>query len=296
MIRSVEQRASLTRGAGLLALALGVLAAAGRAEAVDKKDPASVVIIYLGGPDAGGEGKKLIDQLIDHLGGTMGLEPGALQGSYFTENGPAVEHLKAKKDAFVLGSLGLYLAQHKALKLSPLARLKTTEDGSERFHVVVKKGQYASLDDLKGKTLWGSPLYEDSTFLNAIVFGGKLEAAKHFALKPTNRPLTAVRKLERDEADAVLLNSVQYESLRRLPLFEKLQEIYVSDPLPALGVMMVEGPKTRALRDTFLKTILGLCGSEKGKSVCANFGIAGFEPVADAMLEKVGKQYDSAGK
>lgn len=286
--------ASLRSSPTAAVLALGLLLS-GLADAKEKPQaPVGVVIVYLGGPEAGGEGQKLIDQLIAELGAAMGLAPGALVGSYFTENAPAVEKLAAQPDSFVLGSLGFFLAQRQKAGLLPLARLKTTVDGTEQFHILVKKGRYQSLAELEGKVLCGSPLYEDPKFLDAIVFGGKLQAARYFKLEPTTRPLSAVRKLDKEQLDAVLLNTVQFESLRRLPLFDKLAELFVSEPMPALGLMVVDTPRTRAVKDQLLQTLLGLCGTPQGKSVCGNFGITGFEPLDEAPLAKVIGQYDAA--
>ncbi|MGI5863642.1 MAG: phosphate/phosphite/phosphonate ABC transporter substrate-binding protein [Myxococcales bacterium] len=276
------------------ALVLAALLASGAHAAEAKKDSLGVVIVYLGGPDAGGEGKSLIDQLVAELVKATGLEPGALEGSYFTENGPAVAQLEANPDSFVLGSLGFFLSQRQGRKLVPLARLKSTLNGTEQFHILVKKGRYKSLDELKGKQLWGSPLYEDPRFIDKVIFSGKLEAAKHFELKPTSRPLSAVRKLQSGKVDAVLLNTVQYESLRRMPLFDEFEQVYVSEPMPSLGLMMVDTPKTRAMKDKLVTTLLGLCGTPQGKSVCRNFGITGFEPIDEAALQPVIKQFEGA--
>jgi hypothetical protein len=278
----------------LFSVAVGLmLAPPSVALAGAKEPPVGIVVIYLGGPDTGAEGKKLIDQLIEHLAGAMAVDPASLVGTYFNETKPAIEHLMKNKDAFILGSLGFYLANRKSLSLSPLALLKSAANGEERDYVLVRKGRYKSPDDLKGKTLFGSPLFEDLGYLDRVVFGGKLEVAKHFDLKPTSRPLSAVRKLERDEADAVLLNTVQYDSLRRLPLFEKLEVVFTSDPRPALGLMMIETAHTKALRDKVLKAVVEMCATPKGQSLCSNFGIAGFDPVKPGALDATIKVYES---
>lgn len=284
--------ASLRSSLMATVLVSAALLASGAQAAEKKNDSLGVVIVYLGGPDAGGEGKGLIDQLVVELAKATGLEPGALEGSYFTENAPAVTRLAANPDSFVLGSLGFFLSQRQSTKLVPLARLKSTLNGTERFHILVKKGRYKSLDELKGKQLWGSPLYEDARFIDRIVFSGKLKAAEHFDLKPTSRPLSAVRKLKNEKADAVLLNTVQYESLRRMPLFDELEQVFVSEPMPSLGLMMVDTPKTQAMRQKLVTTLLGLCGTPQGKSVCLNFGITGFDPIEEAVLQPVIAQFE----
>jgi ABC-type amino acid transport substrate-binding protein len=279
-------------GLSLVAATALLVAQAGSAAAAPKEPPVGIVVIYLGGPDTGAEGKKLIDQLIEHLAGAMALDPASLVGAYFNETKPAIEHLKKNKDAFILGSLGFYLANRKAMALSPLALLKSAANGEERDYVMVRKGRYKSLDELKGKALYGSPLFEEQGYLDRVVFGGKLDVAKHFDLKPTSRPLSAVRKLEKDEADAVLLNTVQYDSLRRMPLFEKLEVVYTSELRPALGLMMTETPRTKALRDKMLKAVVDVCATPKGQSLCSNFGIAGFEPVKPGALDATIKVYE----
>ena len=193
----------------------------------------------------------------------------------------------------MLGSLGFYLANRKSLGLMPLAILKTSSNGEERDTIVVKKGRYHSLAELKGKSLYGSSLFEDPAYINRVVFAGQLDPATYFDLKPTSRPLTAVRKLEKDEADAVLLNVVQYESLRRMPLFEKLDVVYTSAPRPALGLMMTDTSRTRAVRDNVLRAVVELCGTPKGQPVCQNLGIAGFEALPSGVLDAIVKTYES---
>jgi len=283
---------SQSRVSILACAALAAINLTSRTAGAAKEPPIGIVVIYLGGPDTGAEGKRLIDELVEHLAGATGLEPASLAGAYFNETKPAVEYLQSHRDAFVLGSLGFYLANRKALSLAPLALLKSQSGDEERNYVLVKKGRYKTLDDLKGKTLTGSPLYEDLGYINRLVFGGKLDAAKHFDLKPTSRPLSAVRKLDKEETDAVLLNSVQLDSLKRMPLFEKLEVIYTAEPRPALGLMVAETTRTKALRDKLLKAVVELCGTPKGQSVCTNFGIAGFEAMKPGALDAAIKDFE----
>ncbi len=270
-----------------------VLSTGAFAATTNAAPPIQVVIVYVGGPDAGAEGQKLIDQLVAHLATTTGEPAGQWQGSYFTDPAAAAAHLAKHRDAFVLGGLGFFLSQRRALGLVPLARLATNGDGTERYYILAHKEAHSSLATLKGKTLWGSPLYEDPRFLEVTVFGGKLPLAREFVLKPTNRPLSALRKLEKQQGvDAVLLNSVQYEGLLRMPLYDKLKILYTSEPIPTLGFMMIDTPRTRELRDKILATVSGMCATEQGTPVCRNFGIQGFAPIAAAKLAPLITTYD----
>jgi hypothetical protein len=271
----------------VLGLALPCLA---RAEA---KPPVELVIVYPGGPDAGSEGKNLAEQLVQHLAGATGLDPAQFTGAYFNDNQQALTYLKTHRDAFVLGGLGFYLPQRKALGLIPLARLRASGGSDEQFAVVVKKGRFKSLDDLRGKNLWGSVLFDDARYIDRFAFAGKLQAAKWFDVHPTPRPLSAVRKLDSEGADAVLLNRAQLEALKQLPLFAGLETIHTSDPVPTVGLMVVPTPRTKAVQDKIVKSVFELCGTAKGKDVCQGVGIAGFDPASAESLDPVVKKYDA---
>jgi hypothetical protein len=194
----------------------------------------------------------------------------------------------------VLGGLGFYLSQRKSLGLVPLAHLRGAASSDERFSVVVKKGRFKTLEDLRGKSLWGSVLFEDARYVDRFAFDGKLQVKQWFEPHPTPRPLSAVRKLESDGADAVLLNQVQLDALKRMPLFEKLEVIHTSQPVCTLGLMAVPTPRTKAVQDKVVKSVLGLCATAKGRSVCEGVGIVGFDPVRTDALDAAVKKYDSA--
>jgi hypothetical protein len=262
------------------------------AHAADEAGKIALAIVNPGGPDAGSEGNKLAAELAAHLGASAGIEPDQIEAAYFNQLPAAAAYLKKHKDAFVLGGLGVFLAQRQAHKLVPVARLVGPSGSDEEFTVVVRKGRYGSLEELRGKALQGSVLADDARFVDRFVFGGKLPASKHFKCTPTERPLSALRKLGADEVDGVLLNRVQFEALKTMPLFEKLQVVHRSGPLPTVGLMMAATPRTRALKDRIVQSVTKLCGTEKGAPVCKTYGITGFEPMAEDALGEAIKQYD----
>jgi len=251
------------------------------------------VIVNPGGPDGGAEGDKLAAQLADHLAAAAGIEPSEIEGAYFGQLVPAVAYLKRHPDAFVLGGLGIYLVQRKALGLVPLARLVGARGAEEEFFVLVRKGRYASLQELRGKTLLGSVLADDQRYVDRFVFDGKLSAREWFRCTPSDRPLSALRKLAADEVDAVLVNRVQAEALKMTPLAEKLQAIHGSGPVPTVGLMMASTRRTRALRDRVVQAVAKLCGTEQGAPVCQTYGISGFEPIKEDALGEAVKKYDA---
>lgn len=283
--------------AAVIAIALlaatGLQAAPTKARGAKDSGKIGMVIVYAGGPDSP-EVKKLIDQLLTYVAQQTGIDPANMTGAYFNDAKATLDHLKANRDSFILGSLGLYLSQRKALSLLPLAKLRYAGDGEERYYLMVRKGRYHAIEELKGKTLSGNTLFEDHRFLSRVVFGGRLDVPTYFDLKPTGRPLSAVKKVAADEMDAVLLNQVQYESLVRIPLADKVETIFTSEPMPPLGFMVLDTPKTRPVKDKVLKAVTDMCASTDGKAVCNNFGISGFDPLQPGVLDAVTRKYEGA--
>jgi ABC-type phosphate/phosphonate transport system substrate-binding protein len=103
-----------------------------------------------------------------------------------------------------------------------------------------------------------------------------------------------VRKLDSDAADAVLLNRAQLDALKRMPLYQKLEVIHTSEPVCTLGLMAVPTPRTKAVQEKIVKSVLELCATAQGKSVCQGVGIVGFDPVRADVLDAAVKKYDKA--
>lgn len=281
--------AMVTRLLVSVLLALGLTSVA---EAAPKGGTLALAIVNPGGPEAGTEGDKLARELAAHLASAAGLEGVELVAAYFTTNDAAAAYVKQHKDAFVLGGLGFFLSQRKALKLIPLARLTGASGSSEEFAVVVRKGRYGSLDALRGKSLAGSVLADDARYVDRFAFGGKLAAKAWFVCTPTARPLSALRKVAAGEGDAVLLNRAQHEALAATPLGAQLEVIHRSGPLPTVGLMMAATPRTQAARERIVQAVTKLCGTDKGAPVCRTYGITGFEPLGEKDLADAIATYD----
>lgn len=250
-----------------------------------------MVIVFPGGPDVEGEGTRIIGQFLGSVAQQAGVDTNHLAGAYFTSAADAVAYVTAHPDAFIMGSLSFFLANRQAMKLVPLARVVFPEDTEECYRLLVKRGSYASLAELRGKTISGNTLFGDPAFLSRIVFGGRVDAALHFRLKPTTRPLSAVRRVALGSIDGVLLNQVQYRSLAQLPVFEELQVVYQSTPLPPLGFMRAGSRDVGALSDRLVKAVVELPETAAGKEACANFALKGFVPVVQGELDEVIRTY-----
>lgn len=254
----------------------------------------SFALIFLGGPDTGAEGETIITQFLASLAKLSGIPSGSLQGKYFNNIIEAKTYINQNKNAYIMASLGFFLSNRSAMNLAPLAVVKLRGNDREQFYLAVKKGAYSDLKQLKGKTLSGNVLYEDHRFINAMIFNNVLRVDNFFTLKPTARPLSAVRKLTTGQYDAVLLNHMQYYSLKNLATFKQLDIIHRSPKMPALGLMMTNTSQNRSTRDKIIRAVTTMCNQADTKDVCKNFGIDGFEAISSQALENEITKFDSS--
>ena len=249
-------------------------------------------VIFLGGPDTGVEGDKIINQFMASLAKLTSMKKDSLQGKYFNNINDAKTYIRENKNSYIMGSIGFYLANKKSMDLVPLAAVKIDNDDREQYVLIVKKGSYKSLKQLKGKVLAGNVLYEDVKFINKLIFENKIDIAKHFQLKPSNRPLSAVRKLTSGQVDAVLLNNMQYASLKSLDVFSKIEVLYQSPQMPALGLMMANTKTNNAVKEKIVNAVTRMCNQADTKEACKNFGIDGFNKLEAGTLKDEITKYE----
>ncbi len=250
-----------------------------------------MVIVSPGGPSPKKVG-KYIGQFVGIIADRVGIGEDSVTARYFTKPKAALDFLDENRGSFIISSLGFYLSRRKVLDLIPLARVELSADTSGRYYLIVKKETFKTMDELKGKTISGSALYEDPRFLNRIVFNNRVDIDSNFILKPTARPLSAIRKLLKGNLDGVLLDEVQYKSLKSLPYFEDITVVYESPVLPEVGLMMIDTPSTRKLRDRLLEALLAMGESEEGAHAFKAFGLIGFKPIEPNSLNEVIMQYE----
>lgn len=249
-----------------------------------------IAVISPGGPSPK-KVEKYIGQFIGTIADRIGIGEKSVTARYFTKQKPALDFLDKNRGSFIIGSLGFYLSRRESLNLLPLARVELIAGRASRYYLVVKKGTFGTLDELKEKTISGSPLYEDPRFLSRIVFNNRVDVDSDFILKPTARPLSAIRKLLRGEVDGVLLDQVQYRSLKSLPFSDEIAVVYTSPVLPEVGLMMVDTAATRILKERLLKALITMGESEDGADAFKAFGLVGFKPIEPNALNEVISKY-----
>ena len=206
------------------------------------------------------------------------------------ETGNCLKTLETWKPAYATISLGDFLAAEIRLGLKPLVLAKAGGKITTRYRLLVKKGTFPSLDSLKGKILTGN-MVGDAAFLSRVVFKGALDAAVHFVLKQKKRPLKAIRKVARGKADAVLVDALQFDSLQALAVFQKLEVIFTSEPIPNLGLVHVEGAAKVTDVAVFKDALISMCSDPEGSEICKTFALEGFIDAKAGALQGVRTLY-----
>jgi len=240
-------------------------------------EPAPVVVCYPGGPINDSEannGMAAMLRVLEHLG----QWPDQTFSSFFTSNADECRNLlSTKKPAFAITSLGLFLEERPEHNLLPIVQPQMRGTTTETYRLIVKKGKFQNLDQLKGK-LVGGTVFEEPDFIKRIVFRNHLDPANYFQLKPSRQAIRALRALDKDELDAVLLNGQQFSALGSLQLGSPLEAIFTSEAIPLMGLVANEKSSTAAERSRFANALSSMCSDPEGKKLCDLFGVESFKP------------------
>jgi hypothetical protein len=248
----------------------------------------ALVICNIGGPGSTKQARPVLEKFLRHVEKVGGLKKGSMRGEYHTTPAACQEYIKREKPLFAVFDLATYLSQRKALKLKPLGCMGSPT--GQRYHLLVREGSYKNLAALKGKKLISSHL-RDMKFVSKIIFDGKIDAAKHFEIKATRRPLKGIRKVARQKADATLVDKMAYDHLGELKLPAKLVSIHRSSGLPGLTLAVLGTAKPdKAAVKKVTSALPKLCAGP-GKSLCKTFQVTAFSRVKAATFRKLAKKY-----
>lgn len=212
--------------------------------------------------------------------------------SVFTTKMDACKKLMAEnKPKFAITSLGLYLELRTQHNLVPVVQPKINGRTSERYRVMVQRGKYRSLDELKGKTLGGTVL-EEEDFIGKIVFAGQYKPSSFFDLKKSNQAIRALRALDKGELDAVILNEQQFGGLASLHVETPLEAIFTSEEIPLIGMVANSVTTTTVERTRFGKALEEMCTDTEGNKLCELFGVGSFATINPAEFAPMIKLWD----
>lgn len=251
-------------------------------------NPEMIVVCYPGGSvnvkDANGAMNAML-RVVERVGQ---WQENSFSSVFITKPDECRKQMAEKNPKFAITSLGLYLELRNSHNLVPVVQPRIKGRTSERYRVMVQKGKYKSLDELKGKTLGGTVL-EEPSFIGKIVFAGKYDPASFFVLKPSNQAIRALRALDKGELDAVILNEQQFGGLGSLHMEKPLEAVFESEEIPLMGVVANSAITTAEERARFGKALEEMCTDAEGKKLCELFGVESFVNVDAAVFEPMVK-------
>ncbi len=235
--------------------------------------------------------KPYIAKFAAHLEKAMGWPAGSCKGAFFADKKEALAQIKKASPGFALLDPPLYFELRKAESLQPIAQLEGTEIVSAKLNVVVKDAALSSLDALKGKKLW-TTLAESPAYLSKVVFDGKVDAPKHFAMKRVGQALKAIRAVLRGDADAALIDDDQLAAAKKMQGGDKLKVAFSSPALPPLPVVVFGKVLKGAEAKKLGKVLTSLCGSKDGAAVCKEMRLTKIAPVKLERFSAAEKKLD----
>jgi hypothetical protein len=242
--------------------------------------PTPIVVCYPGGPIKDQEANNAMGSMLRVVEKVGQWSKGNFDSIFTTKAEECKKLIREKKPAFSIMSLGLFLELKDQEQLLPIIQPKIKGKSTEIYRLMIQKGKYKTIQDLKDKSLSGTPL-EEPLFISRIVFKGALDPATFFKMKPTKQALSALRSLDKGDLDSVLLTEQQYSALNALPFSRQLEVIYSSDAIPLMGVVANEKLTSAEDRRRFVSALSNMCSDEEGKKLCNMFGVDSFSP-ADA--------------
>jgi hypothetical protein len=248
--------------------------------------PMTVLICYPGGSARSQDAQSATGTMLRVVEEGGNWTAGSLTSLFTTHIKDCKIHLDEEKPEFAITTLGTFLTYREQLNLIPLVQPVINGNSSEKYRIVVRKGTFTSIAELKGKTLGGS-LVEETVFLKRVVFQGTVDPETFFTLKGSRRALRSLRALVKGDLDAVMVNSQQYRALGSLPFASELEVVFTSGAIPLVG-LVANGEKTTAeQRNRFLKALETMCEHRDGKQLCELFGIERFVPADEQAFTTI---------
>ena len=248
--------------------------------------PMTVLICYPGGSARSQDAQSATDTMLRVVEEGGDWTPGSMTSLFTTRIKECETHLDEEKPQFAITTLGTFLAYREKLDLIPLVQPVINGSSSEKYRIVVRKGTFTSIEQLKGKTLGGS-FVEETVFLKRVILQGKVDPASFFILKGSGgRALRSLRALVKGDLDAVMVNSQQYRALGSLPFASELEVAFTSEEVPLVG-LVANGKRTTAdERNRFSQGLAKMCEHREGRQLCELFGIERFVPADEQAYKK----------
>lgn len=271
-----------------VALIVLVIALPAMVAAKAGKDPQKILFCLPGFPGTTQQAQPYVDKVLRHVEQELSWDSETLSGTYLTDGAEGVEALHKVRPFLALVGPSIYASQHGALNMSVIGQVEVQGRGEESYSVITRKDGPKTIEELKGKKVLGAVVH-DAKFVHNVLWDKKIPVGSA-TLEATQRPLQALRKVARGQADAAVVDSMVSSGLSDLPMAKDLKIIHTSEPVPAPALVLMAN-KTLALK--LQRVFSGLCtDSEHGRELCRNFAISNVRRASKKDYRDLLRRYD----
>ena len=230
----VQQRIVMKKhGAVVLLFAMLLWAVSGYAEAGNL----DFAVIQPGQPGTEGEARPVMDALANYIQQKMGSNE-TIKGHYFNQLAPALAFLKSSPPAWGIVQLGVYVQHATDFQMTPVAATKPGGFTKDIWRLMARKDGGSKWQSLNGK-IRGNMLFEKKAA--ACLLFELLPGRLPFTLEGTFRPLRSLRSLVKGKITGVVLDRVQYETVKTMSMGKKIKVMHISRELPSSPVVWFGG-------------------------------------------------------
>ena len=191
------------------------------------------VVIQPGQPGTEAEARPVMDALARYIQQKMGSDE-PVKGVYFNRLEPALAFLNASRPAWGIVALGVCVAHGKGNHMTPVAATRPGGFEKDVWYVMTRKDGPSKWQSLKGE-IEGNMLFLKRAAA-CLLFELPLERLP-FALEGTFRPLRSLRSAAKGNIAGVVLDRVQYETVKTMSVGQKIKMVQTSRDLPTSPVV-----------------------------------------------------------
>jgi hypothetical protein len=252
----------------------------GSANRPGSADSLDFVVIQPGQPGTAEEAQPTMDALGSYVQKRMG-GGASVRGRYFNELTSALEYLREASPKWGIVSMPFYATHGRQLGLKPLASSRPGGYDKDVWRLMVPKDGPGDWRQVKG-AVSGTMLHEPAAAA-CLLFGAN-PAGLSFTLNGTLQPLMALRQVTKGKAAGVVLDRVQFESLRGMDLIQSVKVVHQSKELPFSPVVWFG--QTDARQKGLAGVFQNMKRDPEGQVLLKQLQTDGFGPV-DANIDSL---------
>ena len=123
--------------------------------------PITVLVCYPGGSVRTQDAESAMGSMLRVLEENGGWASGTMTSLFTSQIEDSEKFLSEQKPQFAITTLGTFLQYREKLNLIPLVQPRIQGSSLDKYRIVVRRGTFATVEELKGKTLAGLLVEED---------------------------------------------------------------------------------------------------------------------------------------